>query len=127
MFKTNQKMLGWSLLIIVFVVGLIWLLTANSRSVPSGKWDTFTKCVASKGLTMYGAYWCPHCQNEKNWLGDSFKYLPYVECTEQAAICQAKGVQGYPTFIFEDGRKIVGEQTLSQLSSATDCPLNPDK
>ncbi len=126
-FKFNRKLLGWSLVILAALAGLVWLLTASSRSVPSGKWDTFAQCLAGKGLTMYGADWCPHCQNEKKWLGDSFKYLPYVECTTQTATCQAKGVQGYPTFIFDDGRRLVGEQTLQQLSGAAGCPLNADK
>ena len=32
---------------------------------------------------MYGAYWCPHCQAQKKVFGESFQYVPYVECTQQ--------------------------------------------
>ena len=49
---------------IVLIVGLFgwWKV---STTVPSGKYDQFAQCVAAKGFTMYGAYWCPHCKKEK--------------------------------------------------------------
>jgi hypothetical protein len=63
--------------------------------------DAFAQCLTAKGFTMYGAYWCPHCQQEKSYFGDSFKYINYVECTEKTQLCLDKGVQGYPTWIVE--------------------------
>ena len=44
---------------------------------------TFLRNAWQKKLTMYGAYWCSHCQAEKKLFGDSFKYVPYVECTQE--------------------------------------------
>lgn len=79
--------------------------------------DGFAQCLASKNITMYGAYWCPHCQNEKALFGDSFKYVNYVECTQEIAKCESAGIQGYPTWIFPaspaggpDGRRFEGEE-----------------
>lgn len=64
--------------------------------------DAFAKCLTSKGLTMYGAVWCSHCQAQKALFGESFKYVSYVECPDNTNLCLAKGVQGYPTWIVEN-------------------------
>jgi hypothetical protein len=83
----------------------------------------FAQCLASKGATMYGAAWCPHCQREKARFGDAFKYVPYVECPQNMQLCLDKGVQGYPTWIFSDGTRLEGEQELVDISKASGCPL----
>ena len=85
--------------------------------------NSFAQCLSSKGATMYGAYWCPHCQNEKAAFGSAFSYVNYVECTQDTAKCQAAGIQGFPTWIFPDGRRFEGEQGLSGLSKESGCPL----
>lgn len=122
-FKINQKLLGWALVLLVFVVGVVWLVAANSGKVPPGKYDALAKCIAEKNVVMYGAYWCPHCQAVKAEFGTSFQFVPYVECTQQTDLCVQKGVRGYPTFIWPDGHRLEGEQSLQQLSSATGCAL----
>ena len=35
--------------------------------------------MASKQVKMYGAYWCPHCAEQKEVLGSSYRFV-YVEC-----------------------------------------------
>lgn len=72
---------------------------------------------------MYGAKWCPHCQNEKKAFGDSFRLVPYVECPDDPKKCLAAGINGYPTWVFPDGKKLEGEQGLEKLSQASGCPL----
>lgn len=52
---------------------------------------------------MYGAFWCPHCAEQKKFFGKSADELPYVECdprgeNAQPQICQAKNVAWYPTW-----------------------------
>lgn len=85
--------------------------------------DKFAQCLASKNLTMYGAVWCTHCQNQKKAFGTSWKYMKYVECPDNVQFCLAKGVEGYPTWITAEGKKLVGEQSFEQLAQATGCPL----
>jgi thiol-disulfide isomerase/thioredoxin len=116
-----KKALPW--IIVVVVVAGLFYWSAALKAVPSGKYDELAKCVADKGMTMYGAYWCPHCKAEKARFGDSFKYVPYVECTENAALCEAKGVRGYPTWISASGQKFEGELGLEKISEVTACPL----
>ena len=85
--------------------------------------DTFAKCVASKGVTMYGAAWCSHCLAEKKAFGESFKYVPYVECPDNTPLCIDKGINGYPTWIDGAGKKHEGEQGLSGVAKISGCLL----
>jgi hypothetical protein len=99
--------------------------TATS-TVPLAKdtpMDVFAKCVASKNVTMYGAVWCSHCLAEKKAFGDSFKYVPYVECPDNVQLCIDKGINGYPTWIDGTGKKYEGEQGLSGVAKISGCFL----
>ena len=112
------------LIIILLVLGTIaTVLLTQSNDIPPTKYDAFAQCLASKKLTMYGATWCSHCKAEKALFGESFKYVPYVECTENPNECLAKGVEAYPTWIDEKGQKYVGGQGLEKLSEISSCEL----
>src|SRR3989344_6553003 len=94
--------------VIIVCIGLFfWWSQVNSRP---GKLDEFAKCLKDKGLIFYGAFWCPHCQNEKTLFGSSAKYLPYVECSTadsngQLPVCKDANVKAYPTWQFPDGSR----------------------
>lgn len=88
-----------------------------------GPLDDFAKCLASKNITMYGAEWCSHCQEEKKGFGNSFQYVPYVECTVQVQKCVQDGIEAYPTWIFPEGKKLVGQQGIQRLSEESGCSL----
>ena len=85
--------------------------------------DSFAQCLAQKEVTMYGADWCPYCQNEKKLFGDSFRLVPYVECPADPQRCLQVGIKGYPTWVFPDGKKLAGEQGLEKLSQESGCQL----
>lgn len=110
--------------IVILISAFLFLILGGwvgKREAPN--LDEFAKCLNAKGVTMYGAYWCPHCQNEKNAFGESFKFVNYVECTEKPNECLTKDVQGYPTWTFPDGRKLTGEQGIRKLSQESGCPF----
>jgi thiol-disulfide isomerase/thioredoxin len=95
---------------------------------PNGKYDSFAECIKAGGATFYGAFWCPHCQNEKKLFGDAEKFLPYVECstpdgTAQLQVCKDASIQSYPTWVFKDGSRQTGEVPLAQLAEKTGCAL----
>ena len=64
---------------------------------------------------MYGAYWCSHCNNQKQVLGqEAMKIIGYIECDKEGLnsqndLCMDKKVPGYPTWII-DGQKYPGKQ-----------------
>src|SRR3989344_3959499 len=89
-----------------------------------GQLDSFAVCLKDKGAVFYGAFWCPHCQNQKTMFGNSAKKLPYVECSNpsgsgQLQICTDKKIEGYPTWEFADGSRLTGEIPLSTLAEKT--------
>ncbi len=106
---------------IILISGFYFLISREPKSQKN--YDDFAKCLASKQLTMYGAAWCSHCQNEKRGFGDAFKYVPYVECPADPKICTEKGITGYPTWIDSQGTKYEGEQGLAELARISSCPL----
>ncbi len=118
----------WLILLAAFIAGVVWLIRTPGRP---GELDTFAMCVAESGATFYGAFWCPHCQNQKAIFGSSAKLLPYFECSTpdgsgQLPACTAAGITGYPTWEFADGTRMNGELSLGEISEATNCPLPED-
>lgn len=108
---------------VLVAVAIIAVVAFSRSSQPAQALDGFARCLTQKGAVMYGASWCSHCQNEKRAFGDAFKYVAYVECTEDPKVCTDAGVRGYPTWKFPDGRKLEGEQGISGLSQATGCAV----
>ena len=109
--------------------GITLILAALFFGIPArdtgrGNLDAFAQCLADEKITMYGANWCPHCQNEKNAFGDSFRFIPYVECPDEPKQCLDAGISGYPTWIFPDGRRFKGEQGIEKLSQESGCALD---
>lgn len=109
------------IIIVAVVISSFFFLKNDNREV--GRFDEFAKCLADKEVAMYGADWCPHCQNEKRAFGDSFRFVPYVECPDDPKQCLAAGIAGFPTWIFPDGRRFEGEQGLEKLSAESGCQL----
>lgn len=76
--------------------------------------------LTATGSVMYGAYWCPHCADQKAMFQAAADQLPYVECAidgedPQPDLCQQKGIEGYPTWEI-DGQLYPGVQSLDQLA-----------
>ncbi len=123
---TKSKVIIWLILTVLIVVGL-WFLMQKQDNQP-GKLDSFAQCLKDKGAKFYGAFWCPHCQNQKALFGNSTRLLPYVECSNpdgqsQTAICIQKEIKSYPTWEFADGSRETGEVPLATLAEKTGCEL----
>lgn len=112
---------------IVIAVGGIFAARYWSESQP-GQYDSFAQCVADSGATFYGAFWCPHCQDQKEMFGNSERLLPYVECStpdgqNQTQECRDAEVTGYPTWDMPNGERLNGVQSFEKISAATGCSL----
>ncbi len=120
-----KQLLTWVLVTLLVVGGFTFYVIKNRPSTDTGpnKYDSFAQCLAEKKVTMYGAVWCTHCQNQKKEFGSAFKYVPYVECPENTKICTEKNIEGFPTWLTEDGRKLVGEQSFEKLAELSGCVL----
>lgn len=116
----------WMLIAIAAALSVFYYM--KSVPPPAGMYDAFAKCIASTTTKFYGAFWCPHCQDQKREFGTGAQYLPYVECStpdasEETQACKDRGVTVYPTWYFPDGVSATGEQSLQTLSQKTSCPL----
>jgi uncharacterized membrane protein len=98
---------------------------------PSGAAETqLAKHLKDTGATMYGAYWCPHCCEQKQLFGQTaMKDLGYVECGEggkdanpnacraiASEVEKATGEKfGFPTWKI-NGQYYAGRKTLTELA-----------
>lgn len=112
---------------LVILGGIIFIIMAPTKP---GKLDAFATCLKDKGAVFYGAFWCPHCQNQKALFGRSAKLLPYVECSTpngqgQLQVCIDADVKTYPTWQFNGSStdRLTGEITLTALAEKTSCEL----
>ena len=93
------------------------------------RYDAFAKCIASKQARMYGLYWCPHCADQKEMFGASFRYIPYQECAIQGSphqlveACKAAGVKLFPSWQFGNNPPKEGVLSLEELRDKTGCTL----
>jgi len=94
------------------------------------KYDGFARCLGDRGVKMYGAWWCPHCVEQKEKFGASFEYAPYVECgvkgdlKGQNPVCKDEGIKHFPTWQFPPtGERVERVFSLEELSDRTGCSL----
>lgn len=88
------------------------------------------KHLKQVGAKMYGAYWCPHCHDQKELFGkEAFEIYPYVECApdgknSQTALCEKIATEsqkqtgqpfGFPTWEI-NGKFYPGTQSLTELA-----------
>jgi hypothetical protein len=123
-FSLSREHLIWAAIIAAAVIAYIgWWYYFSHR------YDNFAKCLSAKAVKMYGAYWCPHCADQKEEFGRSFRYVNYVECAikgsrEMTPACKAAGVQHYPSWQFGPGTPLVEAVfPLQELSDKTGCSL----
>jgi glutaredoxin len=91
------------------------------------RYDAFAQCMAAKQVKMYGAYWCPHCADQKEMLGRSYRFV-YEECGvpgshEEQKKCSDLGVKLFPTWRFSDGALAPGVFSVQDLSLRSGCSL----
>ncbi|NET31106.1 MAG: hypothetical protein F6K19_03785 [Cyanothece sp. SIO1E1] len=107
----------------------------NTVAISSPSSESFEVGLAqhlqATGARMYGAYWCPHCHNQKEMFGKAASYVPYIECDpkgndSQTEVCQAKEIKGYPTW--EIGNQLYpGIRSLASLADISNYTVNPDQ
>jgi uncharacterized membrane protein len=107
---------------------------ATTAPQPITGWEVTTKSgeaeialarhLAQVGVKEYGAYWCPHCYEQKQLFGKpADKELPYIECTPdgkngQPQVCKDAGVKFFPSWKI-NGELTSGVKTLDELADLT--------
>lgn len=121
--KQSHIIIGGAIVLLIGFIGYgIW------SSAQPGAYDDFAQCLAEEDATFYGAFWCPHCQDQKDMFGNSEKLLPYVECSlpsgqGRTQVCIEENIESYPTWEFADGERMTGVLSFRELSEQTGCVL----
>jgi hypothetical protein len=119
--------------IVVFslvVFGGLILLAKSNQGAGKLDYGEFISCLAEKEAKFYGAFWCPHCQDQKNKFGGQDELLAekgvYIECSNpdrsQNELCTEEGIESYPTWEI-NGERFSGVLELEALASGTSCVL----
>jgi thiol-disulfide isomerase/thioredoxin len=117
---------------ITFIVSLVIIgagiaVAVTTSSKPS-IYTEFAQFLAEEEATFYGAFWCPHCLDQKRMFGNAEKYLDYVECSTpdrsgQTPVCTEAGITSYPTWEFAGGQRTTGALDVEVLAAITGCEL----
>lgn len=110
------------------VIATVVVSLGATARVDASTLQDFGSCLSREGAIFYGASWCPHCQAQRETLGAAMPRVRYVECSvngERTSTreCERAGVQSYPTWVFADGSRASGEQSLASLAKKTGCEL----
>jgi len=140
----NRETMFYRGLIVAFTVlmgGLIWsnqvdparaneINLSNEKispaitTVSSKQKINFAKYLSDNNIVMYSAYWCPHCNDQKQLFGKkAVEELTIIECAKDGKnnkykFCQAKGIEGFPSW--EINNQIYsGTMNLNELAEMT--------
>jgi|GEM_PF-337452 len=120
--RKRKRRTTW--LFVALAVLILGLMIYGLWPKPS-PYNAFAHCLTEAGATMYGTDWCSHCQEQKRLFGTAFKQVAYTNC-DYGNACTAQNVRSYPTWIFSDGERVVGKQSLEFLAYKTGCTLPED-
>lgn len=115
-----------ALIVLITAIGVVNYSTQDKQG--GAELIPFAQCLKEKGAIFYGAFWCTHCQATKTMFGAAKQSLPYVECStpdgkDQLKVCTDNSIVQYPTWVFADGTRLTGEQTLEALAEKSGCSL----
>ena len=98
-----------------------WQVTTTSGEDEIGLAEHLQKI----GAKMYGAFWCPHCFEQKQLFGqEAIEIMPYVECHPEGKnpdpkACADAEIKSFPTWIIN--KKVYpGTQSLEKLTKLSE-------
>ncbi len=120
-----KTMAGAGIVVVLLLLGMSYGIKGYQGTLP-GEYDALATCLVDKGVKFYGAFWCPHCKEQKAEFGNSAKLLPYIECSTPDTkgvlpVCVEADIKGYPTWIFPDGSRENRVMTPEELGAKTSC------
>mgnify|MGYP003340462190 CR=1 FL=1 len=91
----------------------------------NGRQKALADHLRLQGVLFYGAFWCSHCNHQKELFGsEAAARLPYVECDQDTAgrqRCQSAKVRAYPSWDYK-GERREGVLSLKELELWTAFP-----
>lgn len=104
--------------LLILLTGCTEGTATSDGSSPEAK---FASCLTEKGAVLYVSATCPHCKTQKEMFKDGLENLKYYDCTVDGNACSAADISAVPTWIFEDGTRLMGTQQFNTLGEQTGC------
>lgn len=130
---TRAERVTWAWGVLAGAFSIALLVSGYAASAPQTAASDYTEGLAkhltASGAVFYGAFWCPHCADQKAMFGSAARFLPYVECDPRGAgaqpqVCLAHQVRAYPTWEV-GGQRIEGVLDLRALARLSGYPAPP--
>ncbi|KAJ0251061.1 Thiol-disulfide oxidoreductase LTO1 [Hirschfeldia incana] len=146
-----QQVVGLQICLAIIVVASLTASYSTAQPLPSRSGDielpyysteittssspyavALAKHLNSIGAKMYGAFWCSHCQEQKEMFGrEAAKLLNYVECFPEGykkgvqifKACSDARIEGFPTWMI-NGEVLSGEIELAKLAEMSGFTLD---
>ena len=92
---------------LIIILGLLSTLASFGAFVKETKGeesiDSFglAYCLTEKNWVMYGREGCSACNKEKEYFGEAFANIAFVDCSanpENRSLCDSKKIKAYPTW-----------------------------
>lgn len=97
--------------------------TDISKTQFVGSVESLARCLAERNFRMYGTPDCSACATQRDYFGQYFALVPYIDCYQQKELCRSKNITAYPTWEDKDGNKYKGAIPLDILSQLSGCPV----
>jgi uncharacterized membrane protein/glutaredoxin len=116
--EKSQLIFSFVIIAVVTLIGTNAMYTISNGGVNDIRTTSAPANVAlaehltDTGAKMYGAFWCPHCKDQKELFGrQAFNKIDYVECdpageNPRTQMCIDAGIQRYPTWEV-NGKKLL--------------------
>ncbi len=122
----NWSGLAAALAVLVLVGG--YAISAP-KAVAQDYAEGLARHLTVMGAKFYGAYWCPHCADQKALFGRAARLLPYIECDQrspvgQPAVCLERQIRAFPTWEIA-GQRVEGVLSLENLARLSGYPQPP--
>jgi glutaredoxin len=111
------------------VVSKLGLVSNNTTNIKTANKNlsgaaeiALAKHLKKINAKMYGAFWCPYCNQQKDMFGkEALTYITYIECDPRSQnsrrdLCQQAGIRSYPAWEI-NGRIYVGMRRLDDLAN----------
>lgn len=102
--------------IILVIYGIKNINTVNPQ-------EQLMKCIAEKSF-IYSSSICTHCKEQKDILGDYYKYFNEVDCFKTPQKCIDDNIDATPTWVINK-KRYVGVKTLKELKDLSGCQCDP--
>lgn len=113
-------------------------VSSQAEGEPAPDLVQFAQDLLAAGVVYFGAEWCPACTQQKELFEDGGNDLNMIEVTDPDArvarltdpsvsilnsVGVANNITSFPTWVFPDGSRAVGVQSLQELSTRSGVPI----